>query len=175
MISFPDPHVDSCRASELANYWTFDLIQSDKTPNFFSLCWQTNRLITFPPSTSRASKRIGLCPASARYFAVHRPARPAHTNLMNKLILKSTSFYLQAFLHILSRWFPTKAKKCYHLLHANMWVWGFQRARNTFSVISPAPAMTTLRGLVGRGALRKNADNAAASKKFAVISMSGLG
>jgi hypothetical protein len=94
---------------------------------------------------------------------------------MNKLILKSSLFYLQAFLHILSHWFSTKAKKIYHLLHANMWVWDFQRARNSFSVISPAPAMTTLRGLVGRGALRKNADNAAASKKFAVISMSGLG
>lgn len=175
MISFPGPHVDSCRASELANYWTFDLIQLDKTPKFFSLCWKTNRLTTFPPSTSRASKRIGLCPASARYLAVHRPARPAHTNLMNKLILKSSLFYLQAFCTFCLAGFPQKQKKCYHLLHVNMWVWGFQGAKNTFSVISPAPAMTTLRGLVGRGALRKNADNAAASKKFAVISMSGLG
>ncbi len=32
---------------------------------------------TLPPSTSRASSTTGWCPASARYLAVLRPARPA--------------------------------------------------------------------------------------------------
>lgn len=32
--------------------------------------------LTLPPSRSRPSSTIGWCPASARYFAVERPARP---------------------------------------------------------------------------------------------------
>lgn len=31
---------------------------------------------TFPPRTSLASSNMGLCPASAKYFAVHKPAKP---------------------------------------------------------------------------------------------------
>ena len=34
-------------------------------------------LLTLPPSTSRLSRTMGWCPASARYLAVDRPARPA--------------------------------------------------------------------------------------------------
>ena len=44
---------------------------------------------------------------------------------------------------------------------------------NTF--IIPAPAMTTFKGFAGRGALRKDADKLAASKKLTVFSSSGLG
>jgi hypothetical protein len=76
-----------------------------------------------------------LCPASARYFAVHRPARPAHTNLMNKLILKSSLFYLQAFLHILSRGFPQKQKNVI-IFFMQTCGYGIFRGQETHSVSS---------------------------------------
>jgi hypothetical protein len=38
---------------------------------------QTIMYQTFPPKTSLASSNMGLWPASAKYFAVDRPANPA--------------------------------------------------------------------------------------------------
>jgi hypothetical protein len=44
---------------------------------------------TFPPKTSLASSNMGLWPASARYFAVDRPANPAKvTSQINKARLE---------------------------------------------------------------------------------------
>ena len=50
---------------------------------------------TFPPKTSLASSNMGLWPASARYFAVERPANPA----------KVTSQIIKAKSQL---WFPLK-------------------------------------------------------------------
>jgi hypothetical protein len=69
---------------------------------------------TFPPRTSLDSNSIGLWPASAKYLAVDKPAKPA-------------------------------------------------------------PAITTVSGLVGRAEARNEEDKYAASKKLTVLSSSGLG
>ena len=98
---------------------------------------------TFPPKTSLASSNMGLWPASARYFAVDRPANPAKVTLqINKA---NTQLVVPSK-------FPNLQRK---ITFVKTLIMNFVR---------PAPAITTCNGLLGRSLFLKNEESCPASK-----------